>query len=132
MIIAKIKLSPGNAGWYDPLTNIHLTIAHPIGEVKAGMNTSNIKNGLAFRTIELIQGSLEEEEIIAHIEAQTNNEVIQLSTVEQTVAKEEEVVEQKIVDTGAIKTETIEQETILEESIEKEKPKKSSKKKAKA
>ena len=27
--IAKIRINAGNPGWYDPLTNIHLTITRP-------------------------------------------------------------------------------------------------------
>ena len=28
-IIAVVKLAPGNIGWYDALTGIHLTLARP-------------------------------------------------------------------------------------------------------
>lgn len=57
-IIAVVKLAPGNIGWYDALTGIHLTIARPTANVYSGSNTTNLTNALRERIIELSSGSL--------------------------------------------------------------------------
>lgn len=69
-IIAKIKLAPGNAGWYDHLTNTHLTIANPYAEIKSGMKLDAIRKGIAFGTIQLIEGSVSEPEVVEIVEEQ--------------------------------------------------------------
>ena len=57
--IARIKINAGNPGWYDPLTNIHLTISRPEAIVFEGANTTNIKKGVAYKLISVIDGDLE-------------------------------------------------------------------------
>ena len=57
-IIAVVKLAPGNIGWYDALTGIHLTISRPMAAVYSGSNTTNLTKGLREREIELVNGSL--------------------------------------------------------------------------
>ena len=91
MIIAKIKLAPGNAGWYDQTTGIHLTIANPIAEIKAGMNLERIRTGLRFKTIELLSGSVKEEDVIETVEAATV-QVTQTTQVAQ--AQKEEIIQE--------------------------------------
>lgn len=54
-----IKLAPGNIGWYDPLTAIHLTLAKTESIIKPGMNLTNIKKALAEGKIIIKQGILE-------------------------------------------------------------------------
>lgn len=73
-----IKLAPGNIGWFDPLTSIHLTLAKTEAIVKPGMNTTNIRLALADRKIILKQGTLEASRII-------KEEVIQINTKEENV-----------------------------------------------
>lgn len=53
-----VKLAPGNIGWFDPLTSIHLTLSKTEAIVKPGMNTTNIKEGLSQGRIILKQGTL--------------------------------------------------------------------------
>lgn len=64
--IAEIKLSPGQVGFYDELTNIHLTIASPFGQVYRGMNTSRIKASVASKKLILLSGTLSLDEVIAN------------------------------------------------------------------
>lgn len=59
-VLAKIRLATGNVGWYDPLTNIHLTIQRPEALVYEGQNTSNLKQGVMYKTITVVDGSLTE------------------------------------------------------------------------
>lgn len=56
--IAKIKLAPGNVGWYDSLTNIVLTKAKPEAIVYSGKNIINIKKAIKEGKILLQEGSL--------------------------------------------------------------------------
>lgn len=67
---AIIKLADGNVGFYDNLTQIHLTILSPLGRVYEGMNTTNLQRGVACNTIEVLEGSLtsdivEEEPVVS-------------------------------------------------------------------
>ena len=64
--IAEIKLSPGQVGFYDELTNIHLTIASPFGQVYRGMNTSRIKASVASKKLILLSGTLNLDEVVAN------------------------------------------------------------------
>ena len=57
-VIAKIKLNPGQGGYFDPITRIHLTHADPEKEIYAGMNTEGLKNAIRNKRISLISGSL--------------------------------------------------------------------------
>ena len=57
-IIAVVKVAPGNIGWYDSLTGIHLTIARSTAKVYSGSNTTNLVKALRERVIELVDGSL--------------------------------------------------------------------------
>ena len=73
-----VKLAPGNIGWFDPLTSIHLTLAKTEAVVKPGMNVTNIKAGLAEGKIIIKQGVLETSrqisyEPIANIETKEEN-----------------------------------------------------------
>ena len=56
--IAKIKLAPGNVGWYDSLTNIVLTKAKPEAVVYSGKNIINIKKAIREGKVLLQEGSL--------------------------------------------------------------------------
>lgn len=56
--IAKIKLAPGNVGWYDSLTNIVLTKASPEAFVYPNKNTINIKQAIKEGKVLLKEGSL--------------------------------------------------------------------------
>lgn len=57
-VIAKVKLNPGQGGYFDPITRIHLTHADPEKEIYAGMNTEGLKTAIRNRRISLISGSL--------------------------------------------------------------------------
>ena len=70
--IARIKINPGNPGWYDPLTNIHLTITRPEAIVFEGANTTNIKKGVDFKLVSVIDGCLDVNSTSVH----TTKEVV--------------------------------------------------------
>ena len=110
--IAKIRISAGNPGWYDPLTNIHLTITRPDAFVYEGQNVTNIKTAVSFKLVHVIEGELEpikESPIITTDKVEEEvGEVI--TEVEETEDKEESQVPAE---------EEVKEEIIEEESVEK-------------
>lgn len=59
--IAKIKLSPGKVGFYDHLSNIHLTLGSPTAYVPSGTNCAALRRNLKAGLIELLEGTLGED-----------------------------------------------------------------------
>lgn len=117
-LIATIRLERGQTGYYDKLTNIHLTLTDPIGYVYEGMNVSVLKRSVKANRIKVISGSLEP---LKEIDKKV------IPTAEQVVAQQQVAVEQE---TSAIK-EAIQEEVIeqpIEEVVE-EQPKKKRKNK---
>lgn len=129
--IAMIKINAGNPGWYDPLTNIHLTISRPTAYVYEGSNVSNIKNAIKHRLINVIEGDIEFNKpvVCSVIEEDDNKESVREVVPKQQVEKVEEKIEEITIEpvviekTTEINEEVIE-ESITEEKIEEEKPKK--------
>nr|DAP54853.1 MAG TPA: hypothetical protein [Caudoviricetes sp.] len=56
--IAKIRLAPGKAGFYDPISNIHLTLGSPEVYVQSGTNCAALRRNLHAGLIELVEGTL--------------------------------------------------------------------------
>lgn len=56
--IARIRLNPGQGGFFDPVTRIHLTHGDPVKDIYAGMNTEGLKAAIRSKRISLISGSL--------------------------------------------------------------------------
>lgn len=127
--IAKIRISAGNPGWYDPLTNIHLTITRPDAFVYEGQNVTNIKTAVSFKLVHVIEGELEpikESPIITTDKVEEEvGEVI--TEVEETEDKEESQVPAE----EEVKEEIIEEESVekVEEVVEKKAAKKTTAKK---
>lgn len=121
--IAKLRISAGNPGWYDPLTNIHLTIARPEAYVYEGSNVANIKMGVAYKLINVVEGSLEKKPTAV------NEEVREVIPQEiETVKEEEPIVEEKIEETSEPVKEEEKTEEVVEEPKKKTTRKKATKK----
>lgn len=114
--IAKIRISAGNPGWYDPLTNIHLTITRPEAFVYEGQNVTNIKNAVAYKLVSVIEGELEAQ----LIEAET-----------APIVKEEVKVEEVVEEVREVVTEEPVVEEVVEEVKEEKPAKKTTRKTAK-
>ena len=56
--IAKICLAPGNIGFYDPLSRIHLTLGSPTAYVPSGTNCASLRRNVRNGVIRLIEGTL--------------------------------------------------------------------------
>lgn len=100
-VIAKIMIAPGNVGWFDPLTRIHLTLKHKTSDVYDYQNTTNIKKAVAYGTVKLVYGTLdpvveqlvEPEVVKAKPEKKQKPEVVEVKQ-EEVVVAQEEIVEQ--------------------------------------
>lgn len=56
--IAVIRLAPGQVGYYDELSRIHLTIGNPERSVYAGTNCSQLRRSVKSGRLRLVSGSL--------------------------------------------------------------------------
>ena len=138
--IAKIRISAGNPGWYDPLTNIHLTITRPDAFVYEGQNVTNIKTAVSFRLVHVIEGELEpikESPIITtdKVEEEVGEVITEVEETEDKeesqVPAEEEVKEEIIEEESVEKVEEIEKVEVVEKkAAKKTTAKKTAKKKA--
>lgn len=57
-VIATIKLAPGQVGYYDEYSRIHLTIAHPETAIYSGTNCAQIRRSIKAGRIILTSGTL--------------------------------------------------------------------------
>lgn len=116
--IAKIKLAPGNAGWFDPLTNIYLTLSKKECFVYNDQDVSNIRKAIKQNKLVLKEGRLpspvseeKKETVKKSIKKQIAQEVVKVEKDE--VIKQVEVIEKKEIKPF------IEEETIEEVKTEK-------------
>lgn len=134
--IAKIRISAGNPGWYDPLTNIHLTITRPDAFVYEGQNVTNIKTAVSFKLVHVIEGELEpikESPITTTEKVEEKEEVREVITeVEEIEVKEESQVpaEEIIEEESVEKVEEVVEEVVEKKAAKKTTAKKTAKKKA--
>ena len=57
-IIARIKLNPGETGYYDEKTNIYLNWKHPVADVPLGADVSDLRRSVKAHRISIVAGSL--------------------------------------------------------------------------
>ena len=93
--IAKIRINAGNPGWYDSLTNIHLTITRPEALVFEGSNTTNIKRAVSFGLVHVTEGSLDTEVKVEESKPVAKQVVREVAP--QVEVKTEEVTEEAVV-----------------------------------
>lgn len=118
---AIIKLADGNVGFYDNLTQIHLTILSPLGRVYEGMNTTNLQRGVACNTIEVLEGSLTSD--IVEEEPVVSVPMEELTPAEK-VEEVPEVVEPEKKEEGATEEVTEEKAEESEEEVKETKTRK--------
>ena len=140
--IAKIRIAAGNPGWYDSLTNIHLTIARPTAFVYEGQNVTNVKNAIRHRIVSLIEGDLEpisseiketpeveevrdviETPVVKEQQQPKKQKVVKKETVKEEVVKQEEQPKQEEVkeQQQEVKAEEVVKEEVVEEQQEEKK-----------
>ena len=121
--IAKIRISAGNPGWYDPLTNIHLTITRPDAFVYEGQNVTNIKTAVSFKLVHVIEGELEP---IKESPITTTEKVEEKEEVREVITEVEEI---EVKEESQAPVEEIKKEEVVEEVVEKKAAKKTTAKK---
>lgn len=97
--IAKIRLAPGNVAWYDPLSNVYLTLTSPEAFIYDDDNISNVKNGIRHNCIILKEG------ILPSLSNDLQNDIIPLD--EELRSEIKEVVEEVKIEIKNIKDEDI-------------------------
>ena len=115
--IAKIRINAGNPGWYDSLTNIHLTITRPEALVYEGSNTTNIKKAVSFGLVHVTEGSLDEESVKT-VETKSVKEEVVREVAPQVEVKTEEVVTETVEEVKEAIVEETKEEVVIEESTE--------------
>lgn len=60
-IIAVVRLTTGESGYYDDLSRIHLTAGDPQREIFAGTNCTQLRRSIKSGRLRLLSGSLSEE-----------------------------------------------------------------------
>ena len=140
-IIAKIGLTRGQVGFYDPLTNIHLTITKPFADIYQGMNTSRIRASIKSGRLKLVSGCLDpielKEDNATQPKATTDKKVETKQKAkeakEEVVVAKEEIKQEKVIEETPVVTEVKEEvvEEIKEVTEVKPKTEKKSKKKSK-
>lgn len=126
-LIARIKLAPGQAGFFDELSNLHVTISNRFANVYADMNTTYLKKAAKSGRIYVIEGSLDKE-ITAEPVVSIKKEIEPIKEVEikeVPVEPVQEVVEAAVEEVAV----EIEEEVVVEEVVEEAKQKSVSKKK---
>ena len=111
--IAKIRLAPGNAGWFDPLTNIYLTLSKKECFVYNDQDISNIRKAVKENKLVLKEGKLPSPV------SEDSKEVVK----EKPVKKHAKPKEDKVIE----KVEVIEEKEINDTKVER--PKKKTKRK---
>lgn len=124
--IAKVKLSPGRAGYFDELTNVYLNIRRSEANVYDDMNTANLRFAVANSTIMLVEGSFDipvsiseqkevrakvsapmvpqVEEPVAEIISESVEEVVIEETNAEVIEKEEETVLETLEEVPVVET----------------------------
>lgn len=133
--IAKIRISAGNPGWYDPLTNIHLTITRPDAFVYEGQNVTNIKTAVSFKLVHVIEGELEpikESPIITtdKVEEEVGEVITEVEDKEESQVPAEEEVKEEIIEEESVEKEEVVEEVVEKKAAKKTTAKKTAKKKA--
>lgn len=98
-VIAIIRLAPGEVGFYDELTGIHLTRARPERPIFSGMNTKNLRKGVRYGRLQLVSGSLAPKTKTKEPAAAPKKKAA--GKKEQVKAKKQEAVDKAIFEQGS-------------------------------
>jgi hypothetical protein len=123
-VIGIVRLAPGQVGYFDDVTRIHLTIASPEKPVISGMNTANLKRAVKSGRILLTTGSLD---ATVKVATPMPVEEVQVETPVQVPVESVEVQEEIKEESGVVTLDTEAavqkiQEESVEEAIVEEQP----------
>lgn len=143
-IIAKVRIAPGEIGYYDEVSGVHLNQSNPVAEIKAGTNCSVLRRSVKCRRLILLEGSLgrprtlfeilhpsksHQEMVVTPVKEEPKVDTRKVSVLE--VTKDEKAakdVEESKVKVSAAKEEVVEEAA---EKVAEEKPKKKNTRKKK-
>lgn len=108
-VIAKVKLNPGQGGYFDPITRIHLTHGDPEREIYAGMNTEGLKAAVRNKRISLISGSLGEFIPPFKLVKQPDGKVVLVTNNQKKIIQKKN---DKKIDKESVKQETVKDITV--------------------
>ena len=111
-VIARIKLTAGQIGYFDDLTQIYLTHQNPVADVLAGMNCTTLVNAVRDGKICVIEGSITQNSRVKRLFKLPQITVSAENAVVNDSAEKEiqEVVEEE-------KTQTEEAATVQEQEV---------------
>lgn len=120
--IAKIALCPGQVGYYDEYSRIHLTLGKPEAVVYSGTNCAQIRRSIKAGTIRLVSGTLGEQvPPFKIVKTKTGAKLVSNAVKEHAPVYAQTKVEDK-VETKAEKTPVVEEtpaaEPVIEEQVE--------------
>ena len=101
-IIARITLNPGRVGWFDPITNIHLTLGAPEADITANMNTKNIQKAIRANVLRVIWGNLSAPQKVVSVPQNAKTKVADVTPAVVVQEKSEPVVEAPSVETPVV------------------------------
>lgn len=113
-IIATVKLSPGEVGYFDDLTRIHLTLGQPRASVYDYMNTTKLLKSVRSKTLILESGTLNPVQKIEPIVKPIVKPIVVEEMIDPVIEPTIDPVTEPVVD---IAKEVIE-EMAVEENIE--------------
>lgn len=120
--IAVVTLAPGQAGFYDDLSGIHLSLTNTEAIVAAGMNTAGLVNAVKAGKITVVSGSLGTETFVYQEAAQCMPtyyrllEKKKIKALKNQMIKPVEIREPKVE--NPIKDEKVEIEVEITEHVE--------------
>ena len=127
-IIAEIRLAPGQVGYYDELSRIHLTLAEPQRPVYAGTNCTRLRRSVKNGCLQLVSGTFGPEPspfklvkknntfyVVSKSKKEFNKEINKVSEKEMASVIPEAKVAEVIPEAKAIEEITPEKVTIKEE-----------------
>ena len=118
-VIATVKLNPGQGGYYDELSRIHLTPGNPIADVLAGTNCTQLRRSVQSGRLRLLSGSFGPapspfklvRQGEQYVLAPNTNDVVSVD-IKPAITPEPKVEEVK----EEVKAETVEEAPIVEEA----------------
>jgi len=57
-VIARVKLAPGETGFFDSSTNTYLNWSHPVADIELGSDLKSLRAAVKAKKISVIEGSL--------------------------------------------------------------------------
>lgn len=124
-MLAKITLAPGQIGYHDPVSNVHLTLANPTAVVPMSANTTALKEAVRAGTIMLLFGTLSatldhkelrEKEVLSFSKRMNLHRPVvnpNVTTVVKPVVIEEKIEEPELQKENVVLNETVPEETLI-------------------